>query len=184
MDSNRRCICLFPVPMQFHLLHTITKKREKIIRFVCRMEINLVVSHLQFSSFPGARLRLPKPRAVIISVLRNGALIDRGIFAPRAAITAANERAGPASMHVWQIITATMATNSSTRVLDIFMLKIYNDRVSVNRMGRLLHMCRAKCIVIANWHITLRSIYDISQWNLCHNLAFLCVHNLIAQYVF
>lgn len=64
------------------------------------MEINLVVSHLQFSSFPGARLRLPKPRAVIISVLRNGALIDRGIFAPRAAITAANERAGPASMHV------------------------------------------------------------------------------------
>lgn len=71
--------------------------------------------NLQFLVFPGNWLRLPKPRAVIISVLRNGARMERGILAALDDTTAAKERAGPASMHVWQMMATIIATNNSTR---------------------------------------------------------------------
>lgn len=67
-------------------------------------------------------LRFPKPRATIVSELRNGARMDRGIFEARAAAIA-KERAGPAYVRALDNIVADTATsNNNLQPVDMLYL--------------------------------------------------------------
>lgn len=66
-------------------------------------------------------LRLPNPRAVIISLFLNGARIARGILTVRDAITDPNDLAGPADVTLSRRRTATIANIYNTRQFDMFL---------------------------------------------------------------
>lgn len=67
-------------------------------------------------------LRFPKPLATIVSELRNGARMERGIFEARAAAIA-KERAGPAYVRALDnIVVDTATSNTNLQPVDMFVI--------------------------------------------------------------
>lgn len=75
-------------------------------------------------------LRFPKPRATIVSELRNGARMERGIFEARAAAIA-KERAGPAYVRALDNIVVDTAT-SNTNLQPVDILRLFD--VAINNL--------------------------------------------------
>lgn len=111
------------------------------------------MNHLNKIQLPSRILRIcwllfPKPRAVIISLLRKGARIDLGILIAFATTADARDLAGPPYTHVTPKKAVMMTNIHRMRFLDIF---FYFD--AKNMKQRNFNLTNSLIIVVQEFNI-------------------------------